>query len=300
LENVDLHLKLTEGFHNWLHMHGIHMLPDLRQEMDYNLTGWEGGGVMGHPSAMRDAFNRPLDEMSLVVETFRSLNQVFTWPGITEASEQFLYPPSLAKRLTGLAFQSLREEFHRFWGFKRQYAWEYFFNANHCMRYSIHMVTTERSHIEVRFPFWDYDLMDFIYSLPPEIRGARRLYRHVITRETPKLALIPFDKEEFLPTSNQFLYKAHALSVRARKRLHLFPNHPTLYADYENYLRTDLRQWAEDILYDPRTEARGIFNMPFVHSLMERHMSGREEWTIGKIAPIISFELVMRMLFDES
>jgi asparagine synthase (glutamine-hydrolysing) len=300
LENVDLHLKLTEGFHNWLHMHGIHMLPDLREVMDYNLTGWEGGGMMGHPAMMRDVYIRPVDEMALAVGMFQGLNQAFTWPGITEAEEQSLYTPVFARCLIGRAFESLREELRRFWCFRRHYAGEYFFNANHFARYSVHMVTTERSHIEVRFPFWDYDLVDYLYSLPPEIRGPRRLYRHVITRETPKLARIPFDKEEFLPTSNYLLFKAHALSVRARKRLHLFPNHPTLYADYENYLRTDLRKWAEDILYDPRTEARGIFNMPFVRSLMDRHMSGREEWTIGKIAPLISFELVMRQLFDES
>ncbi len=299
LENVDLHLKLTEGFHHWMHMHGIHMLPDLREIMDYNLTGWEGGGVMGHPAMMLDVYCRPIDEMQLMVKIFQDANQAFIWPGITEPEEMFLYTPAYARRLIGRAFESTREEFRRFWNFKRHYAAEYFFNFNHCVRYTLHMVTTERSHIEVRFPFWDYDLIDYLYSLPPEIRGARRLYRHVITRETPKLARIPFDKEEFLPTSNELLYKAHALTVRARKRLQLFPKHPTLYADYENYLRTDLRQWAENILYDPRTEARGIFNMQFVRSLMERHMSGRELWTIGKIAPIISFELVMRMLFDE-
>lgn len=300
LENADFHLKLTEGFHNWLHMHGIHMLPDLRKVMDYNLTGWEGGGVMGHPVMMRKAYTYPVDEMSLIATLFQSLNQAFTWPGIVEGEERLLYTPYQARRLEGQAFQSMREEFRRFWNYRRDHAAEYFFNANHCARYSIHMVTTERSHIEVRFPFWDYDLIDYLYSLPSEVRGQQRLYRHVITRETPKLARIPFDKEEFLPTSNQMLYKAHALTVRARKRLHLFPHHPTLYADYENYLRTDLRKWAEDILYDPRTEARGIFNMQFVRSLMDRHMSGREEWTIGKIAPIISFELMMRLLFDES
>jgi len=78
----------------------------------------------------------------------------------------------------------------------------------------------------------------------------------------------------------------------------LYSQRATLYADYEEYLRRDLRAWAENILFDPRTEQRGIFNMAFVRSLIARHMSGREQWTIGKIAPLITFEMMMRKYFD--
>jgi len=65
------------------------------------------------------------------------------------------------------------------------------------------MVTTSRSHLEMRIPFWDYALIDFIYSLRPEVRGHQTLYRHIITRRTPGLSVIPYDKQEFcLPSSH--------------------------------------------------------------------------------------------------
>ncbi len=38
-EFVDLHLQLTEGFHPWIHMHGINMLSDVRQHVGVNLSG---------------------------------------------------------------------------------------------------------------------------------------------------------------------------------------------------------------------------------------------------------------------
>ena len=47
LDNLNLHLELTEGFHSWIHMHGISGLPLARKVMDLNLTGWDGGTVIG-------------------------------------------------------------------------------------------------------------------------------------------------------------------------------------------------------------------------------------------------------------
>jgi hypothetical protein len=31
---------------------------------------------------------------------------------------------------------------------------------------------------------------------------------------------------------------------------------------------------------------------------MDRHMAGHENWIMGKIAPLITFEMVMRAYFD--
>ncbi len=298
LDSLDLHFNLTEGFHSWLHMHGVSMLPKLRGMMDYNLTGWDGGTVMGHSDHIRQMYNHPINESALAVEMFKQFNQAYTWPGLTEAEARLLYTPTFGKQAGGLAVDSLREEFHRFWDLRRQYAAEHFYVVNHCWRFTGHMVTTARSHIEVRFPFWDYQLIDFQYSLKPELRADQMLYRGIITREMPELARIPYDKKEFLPTVNRWEHNLQALSVRARRKLGRYPQRPTLYADYENYLRTDLRNWAESILYDPRTEARGMVNMDMVRALMERHLSGREEWMIGKIAPLITLEMVMRAFFD--
>lgn len=298
LEHVNLHLTLTEGFHSWIHAHGITMLPRLREVMDYNLTGWDGGTVMGHPVMVQPAINDPVDDFALITRLYGFLTQLVTWPGMTEAEERMVYTPDYRKQLVGLAFESLMQEFAPYQQMNPTWRAEYFFMMNHDRRSTHNMNTITRSHLEVRFPFWDYQLIDFMYSLKPDIRSRHALYHHVITRETPRLARIPSEKDDFWPTANRRQRQLQSLAVRLRKRLRLYPKRPTLYADYENYLRYELRQWAEAILFDTRTEQRGILNLPYVRSLMARHVSGQEQWTIGKIAPLITFEMMMRRYFD--
>ena len=298
LDNVDLHLKLTEGFHSWIHMHGISMLPALREVMDYNLTGWDGGTVMGHADHINDIYNKPIDLETIFLETYKSFISTYTWPGLHDSEERLLYSDSFGRQAGGRAFESMHQEITRFWNFRHHYAAEFFYITNHCWRSTGNMVTTARSHMEVRSPFFDYELIDFMYSLRPEIRRDQLMYRHIITRRLPGLATIPNDKHEYLPTTNHWHRNLHAIYFRTRRRLGLAQRRSTLYADYENYLRTDLRDWAEDILYDARTEARGLWQMSFVRTLMERHLAGHEHWTIGKIAPLITLEMIMREYFD--
>jgi len=180
---------------------------------------------------------------------------------------------------------------------------EYFYIRNHCGRLTQNLILFTRSHIEVRFPFFDYGLFDFLYSLPALLRGHRTLYRAVIQRETPRLACIPYDHDEFLPTTQRLTRGVHALAVKLKQRFNrhlwsIFPERYTLYADYENYLRGELRDWAEDVLFDRRTVERGIFNPAYLRTLLDRHLSGLERWTIGKIAPIMTFEMMLRRFYD--
>jgi len=295
---VDQHFNLTEGFHTWIHLHGMTMLPTLRGLIDYNLSGWDGGTLMGDSDLVNPILNNPVNFSTLVTTSFQKFNQSFTWPGITEGEENLLFTPAFAKQMKGLAFESYQNEIKPFWNFKHEYSHEYFYLVNHCLRMTINMITFARSHIEVRFPFWDYSTVDFVYSLKPEIRRQKLMYRHILTQRTPQLALIPYDKKEFLPTSNAVLHNVQAITRRVGRRLHIYPDRPLMYADYEIYLRKALRPWAENTLYNGRMAERGMFDTGYVRDLMERHMDGREEWIIGKVSPLISLEMVMQRLFD--
>lgn len=297
-ENANLHLDLTEGFHSWVHMHGITMLDSLRGIMDCNLSGWDGGTVMGHSDHINPIYNYPVDEWTVMLQTYQQFSRSYTWPGLTDPEERLLYTAEFRKQAWGRAFESMMEEFSRFWNFRHEYAAEYFYVVNHCWRFTHHMITTMRASVESRFPFWDYDLIHFIYSLPPQIRGDQILYRTIITKKLPVLARIPYDKQDYLPSVNPFLHNLQMFGVRALKRLKIFPNRVRLYADYENYLRHELREWAENILFDPRTVERGIYNADFIRSLMNRHLAGKEDWILGKIAPLITYEMVLREYFD--
>jgi asparagine synthase (glutamine-hydrolysing) len=302
-ENLDFHLDLTEGFHSWIHAHGISTLPKARQLMDVNLTGWDGGTVMGHKEQIEPLQVSSVDDAAFITRLFYLFNQKYTWPSITEAEENLLYCQPIHSKLQGLAFESFRDEISNYLDYRSDLRGEYFYLNNHSRRLTHNLVTFTRSHIEVRFPFFDYDLIEFLYSISAEVRGHQKLYRSVIQRQTPQLAYIPYDHDEFLPTTHTVIRDTHALSVKLKRRINrhlwsIFPQLKTLYADYENYLRTDLREWAESILFDQRTVERGIFDPKYLRSLMDRHLSKQEEWTIGKIAPIITYEMMLRRYYD--
>lgn len=298
LEQLDSHFALTEGFHSWVHMHGMTMLPALRGEVDYNLSGWDGGTIMGHPESAKPTLNRAPDHAALTALMFHAFTREYTWPGLTEAEERLIFNPAFAPQMIGRAFESFAGAFSKYRRYRHEYSAEYFYLRNHCARLTQLMVTFARSHIEVRCPFWDQALLDVVYSLKPEVRQGLLLYRHVITREMPRLARIPYDKAELLPEINPVVHGVHATAMRAGRLLRLTNRRQTLYADYEEYLRTDLRAWAEGLLNDPQARYREILDPAFVRSLMARHMAGTELWTIGKVASILTLEMVLRRQFS--
>lgn len=300
-ECADFHLTLTEGLHSWIHAHGVSSLPKAREVMDINLTGWGGGTVMENLDSVEPLKTSVVDTIALTNQLFHLFNQKFTWPSLTEAEELSLYHPHVRSQMMGLAYDSFREALTPYFNLRADIRGELFYLDNHCGRLTRNFITFTRSYVEVRFPFFDEALLMFLYAIPAEIRGHRRLYRAMFDREMPHLARIPYDKDQLLPTNRRFYRGPHTLVTKIKNRIkHHFPDlarKHTLYADYESYLRHELRPWAEAILYNnPLLE--DYFQPEAIRSLMERHVSGREEWTIGKIAPLMTLEMMLRRFFS--
>jgi asparagine synthase (glutamine-hydrolysing) len=152
-------------------------------------------------------------------------------------------------------------------------------------------------------PFYDYHVVEFAYALPPSMKKNKRLLRALINCIVSALAMVPDDKDDLLVTDRRLIKAGHALAGKLENRFNrhvrpVFRRYPTLYADYENYLRTDLREWGENILFDKRTLNRGILTPQFLRSIWTRHQSGQELHTIGKIAPIMTYEMMLRRFYD--
>ncbi len=149
----------------------------------------------------------------------------------------------------------------------------------------------------MRYPFCDYALIDFVYSMPVEYRLKDRLYLVVINREIPAVTWVPRDTDEQLLVDRQWIRQAHGLWQKVCRRI-TGQQRRIIHEDPEGWLRRDLRDWAEALLFDPRTLERGIFSPAFLRSIFERHMSGHEVHTIGKIAPIMTYEMMLRRFYD--
>jgi asparagine synthase (glutamine-hydrolysing) len=277
-EYFDQHLRLTEGFHSWIHSHGISTFEYARDYIGVNLSGLGGGWLMAGEDIDPGLYDPP-DMIAWTSNMFHLYNQKNTWPSLTEAEEKFLYSPDLYRScIKDRAFESLRkaaQEAERFDPLRRT---EYF-TWQHSNRRLYHMFTVFYSaYIDMRYPYYDYPLIEFIFSLPLEYRKQYRLYRAVLQKELPQLATIPYDRDYLLPTTRELIREGHRIYFKTRNKLRRairIPVHEnkTLYADYENYLRTDLREWASNILFDKQTLSRGIFDPQGVRSIFMRHMS---------------------------
>jgi hypothetical protein len=52
--------------------------------MDVELTGWDGGTVMGAPNTVGDRQVHAADDLAFVHRMFYLFNQEYTWPSISE------------------------------------------------------------------------------------------------------------------------------------------------------------------------------------------------------------------------
>ncbi|MEW6112611.1 MAG: asparagine synthase (glutamine-hydrolyzing) [Thermodesulfobacteriota bacterium] len=111
--------------------------------------------------------------------------------------------------------------------------------------------------LEVRAPFLDKDVMEFVFGLPPrmKMRGTTRKY------------LLKKAMRSYLPPS----------ILNRRKRGFLIPT--------AHWLKETLRPLMEDVLSEKRLAHYGLFRPQVVRRLMDEHYSGRadhrkELWTL--------------------
>jgi asparagine synthase (glutamine-hydrolysing) len=299
-EFANFHLELTEGFHSWIHSHGISIMHQVRPLLDLNLTGFGGGqsAIDWEDPALLQA----KDDIAFTSRLFDLLSQGTTWPSLNDSEEKFLFSPKIAATMRDLAFQSFCSEVAKYDYLPYAERAAYFALCNPDRRLFQYYVVFHRSHFEQRFPFYDYRYFEFVYALPPEMLFKRRLRRAIILKEMRSLAQVPYDKDDLPITGNKLAGTAAKLVKKSQLLVNyiapIFPEYATLYADYENWLRHELCEWGENILLGQQTLQRNIFNPAFLRSLWGRHQSGLEIHTIGKLAPIMTYEMMLRRFYD--
>jgi len=302
LDWVDLHFDLTEGFHSWIHCDGISTYRKARDCIDINLTGWDVGGTVG--SRWRQlSLNRAVDLCAFECALYHFYNQKHTWPGLTDGEMFDLCTAKARSAFQGLAFDSLRAEVRKLDDYPFLQRADYFYLLQHSRKFTLYRYVAANAFFENRIPSHDYRLFDFIFAYPQIWPYDKRLEKDVIELIDPKLALIPDDKTGLLFTRRNVHRILHQIWTRAKQRTNrhlapIFKQPMPLYADWESWLRQDLNEWAAELLLDGHLEQRGMFNIKSVESLLKRHFSGRELHTIGKIAPLMTLEMVLRSHFD--
>jgi len=298
---ADQHLALTEGFQPWIHMHGLSMLAEARETVDINLSGLGDLIWINKKFTPPELMGAP-DDTAFTAMLYERYKSGYSWPGLSEGEANSLYTPAYDKRLKGLAYESFLQELQPYESLPIPQRVVAFNHANHFSRHLIYHAVSGRAYLEYRLPFFDLALQTFCYALPYQQWMHRKLEMAIIERDFPALARIPSTLDD-LPLTNRGGVRMRAwFSHKFRHYFNryvrpAFPELLTLYADYEGWLRSDLRDWAAGILLSDEALAREIFRPEALHSLLNRHNSGIEEWTIGKISQLITLEMTLRKFY---
>lgn len=293
------HLELTEGFHSWIHAHGLSVLPRVRELVQVTLSGLRGEELGWVDPLLYEA----PDDLAFANRLFHTLVNTATWPGLTEAEAHTLFSGTQAVELRSRPFESLQVELrpHAHWPYQRQAAR---LELEIGRRLYQNFALFHRAYTEQRYPFHDGDYTDFVYALPTEMLRGRVLREAVILKYTPEVAGIPECKSGLPIFRSHWRRQWASMQLRARRYIRSEMRgpqvlDPELYVDYEKWLRRELRVWGERILFGGTLEALGYFNMSAVRSLWERHQLGLEVNSIGKLAPLMTYAMMCeRFLFD--
>lgn len=213
---------------------------------------------------------RPLDDVAGDAALLARL-VARTWTALDAATAQAVLTPAAARAMREAVLAGLAEALARAEGPTSVDRLMAFNVCQRQRRFTSWGIKIAGSAHEFRKPLDDYDLVDFLLRVPPEVR--RCLQARVIARVAPDLAAIP--------RTGSGAPLAASLGVRAiaygRKRLAqtLRPGRMQSFADPQTLLRTTSRAFYERLLLEPATLHNGLVRSEGLRGLVEAHMAGR-------------------------
>jgi len=170
----------------------------------------------------------------------------------------------------------------------------------------------KRVRVEIRSPFFDNDLVEFIVNTPPRERRYQYLYTRTFSRLFPELSRIPWEKTG-LPIDATDTYAKMTLSLikkRLKKRISMFDRMLTdnKYSEASSInLFTKYTQWSREnenlisfirkTLLDGKAYSRSILNIKTVERILQEHIRGKCNH-IELISRLLTFELWSQLFIN--
>jgi asparagine synthase (glutamine-hydrolysing) len=310
----------TEDLINCDHFHGISVYDEMASHVNALTSGSTGELFFGHfgGTHRRGGMARPD-----VQEQHRSPQDQFLESGfsvdgyydsssiMTDEELEPLVKPAYFQQMKGLARSRFHRDFERCPSSHVAHKVDYWFIRQRHRRFVNRMSNLFPENLEYRPLFYDNNVTDLAQAIPPSLRwGENSVYGQIISRTAPELARIPSTTTYGLPLDATDAQMARHKSRRnSLKRWHhrihrismglIPPVRTNSYVNYREWLKRELRGWAEAILLDPRTLTRDYWNPSAITQLMEGYLRGKSGRKVARrITALISFELWHRMYLD--
>lgn len=157
--------------------------------------------------------------------------------------------------------------------------------------------------VRVRYPFLDYNFVDFMLSTPPALRNSQYLYKKVIRTRLPHVANIPHqlsgnpinenEKWSEIATISKFMFYKAARKITGRSF-----GPPITHDYFSNWIGNESKQVIENILLGPDSKSKNFFNVNWIKSELIKHSEGKSSYP-WHILRLLTLEFFFRSLENQ-
>jgi len=289
-------VNITDGMISFLHSVGNMMLESIRDYTDVCLDGMQPFGSFFNPFAIFKS-----KEKLLIAD--------YLFQPISTNLAKSLFIDSYYKKIKNYPKEIIQNVSQKCKSKTASSIIDYCIATQYVRRFVNYGNLVKRTHVEVRSPFFDNDLVDFIIDTPPQERRYQYLYTRTFLRLFPQLSKIPWEKTGLpIDATNTFLKMTlHLIRKHLKKKIGMVGNKPTnskhlkagpinLFIKYAQWSRENenLISFIRSILLDRKTYSRNFLNVKAVEGVLEEHIKGKYNH-IEIISRLLTFELWNRL-----
>ena len=284
---------LTEGMNNCVNFHGIEFTPEIRKNALIILNGFLGGELFGALSFSHAKLLFQKNSKDWISGLFPRINNPFS-----VYEQNHLFQKKYYAQIKNLAYKSIHKimvdcpadsPFNKF---------NYFRIREQAIKSIFYGLLLDNNLVEYRVPFCDYDLVDFVSTIPPKEKSLAIFHRSLLTEKFPPLGLIPYQRTGLPVNSSVTRIVFRKVTEQLKKKMLKSRTDQRRYLDYDNWMRNELKDFLISILLSERFLNRGYFNPDYVKRMMEQHLSGKQNWS-SQLGALITFELWNQLFIDE-
>ncbi len=285
INNAEKIVNITDGMISFLHSNGNMKLELIRDYTDVCLDGMQPFGSFFSPL---DIFKKK-ERLLLADYLFQ--------PVATELAKSLLID-SYYERVKDYPWELIRDTARKCKFTSASSIIDYSIASEYVRRFVNYGNLVKRSHVEVRSPFFDNDLVDFMVATPPHERRYQYLYTRTFSRLFPELSKIPWEKTG-LPVDDTNSFRKMTMCLikkRLKKKIYAGISSVNLFAKYTQWSREDgnLVSFILSKLLDRKAHNRSFLNTSTLQCVLKEHIQGKRNH-IELISRLLTLELWGRL-----
>lgn len=286
-------MRLTEGLNDYFDCHMLAHLHILADHTDLVLNGYAGDLVLGGSYLRR--WMRPMKSEEIARRMFAWRNKLLAEPHLEHA----LVDPSL---VLGEALPSarFRDAIAAIDGPSTGDVVDRFVLENRVRRVtSIGTVIMQRS-VESVAPFFDYDFIDLVTTVPAHKRIDHIMYLEVMRATFPEALDVPWQRTLLRAGASPLAATCAKGALKVAGKLEKLVGWPNITSrqspvDIPNLIRGPLRPWMERLINEPHYTANEVLHAGFCKTMWQEHLSGHDRTRmLGAIAAIRGFSVALK------